>query len=335
MGRRRPPRIFTPPPGILVGIAIGGDYTMRSRAVLCYLCVASLAAGLAFAAPPGQIRVQVNLVNLFATVRDKHKAIVTGLKQDDFQVYEDGQLQEISNFSAESNLPITLGLLIDTSGSETYMLSAEKDAASRFLGRVLRKGDLSMVMSFDLDVDLLADFTDDRGRLDRAINRAQINAPSSPMPGPLPSSGSGGTNFYDAVYLAAHDKLADEAGRKAIVVLTDAEDTGSKLRLQDAIEAAQRTDTVVHILLVAADGGDEGVSRRMTDETGGRTIIVRSQKNLEQAFDQISEELRSQYTIGYTPTNKAHDGSYRKIKVEMKNKDYSVLTRRGYYAPNN
>ncbi|HEV2521132.1 MAG TPA: VWA domain-containing protein [Candidatus Acidoferrales bacterium] len=308
---------------------------MRSRAVLCYLCVASLAAGLAFAAPPGQIRVQVNLVNLFATVRDKHKAIVTGLKQDDFQVYEDGQLQEISNFSAESNLPITLGLLIDTSGSETYMLSAEKDAASRFLGRVLRKGDLSMVMSFDLDVDLLADFTDDRGRLDRAINRAQINAPSSPMPGPLPSSGSGGTNFYDAVYLAAHDKLADEAGRKAIVVLTDAEDTGSKLRLQDAIEAAQRTDTVVHILLVAADGGDEGVSRRMTDETGGRTIIVRSQKNLEQAFDQISEELRSQYTIGYTPTNKAHDGSYRKIKVEMKNKDYSVLTRRGYYAPNN
>ena len=308
---------------------------MRIRVVLSYLCVASLAAGLALAAPPGQIRVQVNLVNLFATVRDKHKAIVTGLKQDDFQIYEDGQLQEISNFSTESNLPITLGLLIDTSGSETYMLSAEKDAGSRFLGRVLRKGDLAMVMSFDLDVDLLADFTDDRGRLDRAINRAQINAPSSVMPGPLPRSGGGGTNFYDAVYLAAHDKLADEAGRKAIVVLTDAEDTGSKLRLQDAIEAAQRTDTVVHILLVAADGGDESVARRITDETGGRTIIVRSQKNLEQAFDQISEELRSQYTIGYVPTNKKHDGSYRKIKAEMKNKDYSVLTRRGYYAPNN
>jgi VWFA-related protein len=307
---------------------------MRIRAVASYVCVASLAAGLAFAAPPGQIRIQVNLVNLFATVRDRHKAIVTGLKQDDFQVYEDGQLQEISNFSAESNLPITLGLLIDTSGSETYMLSAEKDAGSRFLGRVLRKGDLAMVMSFDLDVDLLADFTDDRGRLDRAINRAQINAPGGVMPGPLPSRG-GGTNFYDAVYLAAHDKLSDEAGRKAIVVLTDAEDTGSKLRLQDAIESAQRTDTVVHILLVAADGGDEGVARRMTDETGGRTIVVRSQKNLEQAFDQISEELRSQYTIGYSPTNKARNGSYRKIKVEMKNKDYSVLTRRGYYAPSN
>ena len=310
---------------------------MRIRAILSYLCIASLAGGLAFAAPPGQIRVQVNIVNLFATVRDKHKAIITGLKQDDFQVYEDGQPQEITYFSAESNLPITLGILLDTSGSEYFMLSGEKEAGSRFLARVLRKGDLAMVMTFDTDVDLLADFTDDRGVLDRAINRAQINAPSGGMiaQGPLPSSGSGGTNFYDAVYLAAHEKLSGEAGRKAIVVLTDAEDTGSKLRLSDAIEAAQRTDTVVHILLVAADGGDQDVARKLTDDTGGRMIVVRSEKNLEQAFDQISEELRSQYTIGYTPTNKKHDGTYRKIKVEMKNKDYSVLTRRGYYAPNN
>jgi VWFA-related protein len=310
---------------------------MRIRAFLSYLCVASLAGGLALAAPPGQIRIQVNLVNLFATVRDKHKAIVTGLKQDDFQVYEDGQLQEITNFSAESNLPITLGILIDTSGSEYYMLSGEKEAGSRFLARVLRKGDLAMVMTFDTDVDLLADFTDDRGLLDRAINRAQINVPVGGVivQGPLPSSGTGGTNFYDAVYLAAHDKLSDEAGRKAIIVLTDAEDTGSKLNLQDAIEAAQRTDTVVHVLLVAADGGDQNVAKRLTDDTGGRMIVVRSEKNLEQAFDQISEELRSQYTVGYSPTNKKHDGSYRKIKVEMKNKDYSVLTRRGYYAPNN
>ena len=310
---------------------------MRIRAILTSVCAASLAAGLALAAPAGQIRVQVNVVNLFATVRDKHKAVVTGLKQDDFQVYEDGQPQEISYFSADSNLPITLGLLLDTSGSEYYMLSAEKEAASRFLGRVMRKGDEAMVMSFDTDVDLLADFTDDRGMLNRAINRAQINAPSGGMiaQGPLPSSGTGGTNFYDAVYLAAHDKLSGEAGRKAIIVLTDAEDTGSKLRLQDAIESAQRTDTVIHILLVAADGGDQSTAKRLTDETGGRTILVRSDRNLEQAFDQISEELRTQYTIGYVPTNKAHDGSYRKVKVEMKDKDYSSLTRRGYYAPNN
>ncbi len=311
---------------------------MRIRAVLSFLCIAAFAGGLVYAAPPAQIRVQVNLVNLFATVRDRHKAIVTGLKQDDFQVYEDGQLQKITNFSAVSDLPITLGILIDTSGSESYTLPAEKQAASQFLRRVMRKGDLSMVMSFDTDVDLLADFTADHGRLDRAINRAEINAPGSASiiaQGPLPTSGSGGTDFYDAIYLAAHDKLAGEAGRKAIVVLTDAEDTGSKTSLQDAIETAQRTDTVIHILLVAADGGDRDVAKKLTEETGGRMIVVRSQKNLEQAFDQISEELRNQYTIGYVPTNKTHDGSYRKIEVKMKNKDYSALTRRGYYAPSN
>src|ERR1700730_16451940 len=109
---------------------------MRVRAIFCFLSITALAAGMVYAAPPGQIRVQVSLVNLFATVRDKHKAIVTGLKQDDFQVFEDGQAQEITNFSAESSLPITLGILLDTSGSETYMLSAEQEAASRFLGRV-------------------------------------------------------------------------------------------------------------------------------------------------------------------------------------------------------
>jgi VWFA-related protein len=311
---------------------------MRVRAALSFLCVTLLAIGIVSAAPPAQIRVQVTLVNLYATVRDHHKAIVTGLTKDDFEVYEDGQPQQISNFSAETNLPITIGLLVDTSGSEMYTLSAEKEAATRFLARVMRKNDLAMVISFDTDVDLLADFTDDRDRLDSAINRARINAPMASSiiaQGPFPQSGNGGTDFYDAVYLAAHDKLADEAGRKALVVLTDAEDTGSKLKLQDAIEAAQRTDTVVHILLIASDGGDQGVAKKLTEETGGRMIVVRSEKNLDKAFDEISDELRHQYTLGYTPTNKARDGTYRKIEVKMKNKEYSVLTRRGYYAPRN
>jgi VWFA-related protein len=142
-----------------------------------------------------------------------------------------------------------------------------------------------------------------------------------------------GTNFYDAVYLASREKLASEAGRKALVILTDAEDNGSKVNLQDAIEAAQRTDTVVHILLIAADGGDQVVSRKLTDDTGGRTFVVRNDKDLRGAFDQINIELRSQYTIGYSSTNKKRDGRYRKVKVELKNKDYSALTRRGYYAP--
>jgi VWFA-related protein len=201
----------------------------------------------------------------------------------------------------------------------------------------MRKGDLAMIMSFDLDVDLLADFSDDRAMLNRAINRAQINAPSGGMiaQGPLPTSGTGGTNFYDAVYLACHDKLSGEAGRKAVVVLTDAEDTGSKLKLQDAVEAAQRSDTVVDILLVAADGGDESVAHRLADETGGRVIVVRNERNLEKGFDELIDELRSQYTLAYTSANKKRDGTYRKIRVEMKNKDYSSLARRGYYAPLN
>ena len=310
---------------------------MRTRAILIYLCLASLAAGVVFAAPPAQIRSEVSIVNVFVTVRDRQKAIVPGLKQDDFQLYEDGQPQEISYFSAETNLPITLGLLIDTSGSEQFLLGAEKDAGSRFLARLLKKGDLAMVMSFDVDVDLLADFSNDRAMLNRAINRAQINVDSAgPIaPGPLPTSDSGGTNFYDAVYLASKEKLSGEAGRKAIVVLTDAEDTGSRVKLQDAVEAAQRSDTVVDILLVAADGGDEGVARRLTEETGGRVIVVRSERSLEKGFDTIIEELRNQYTLGYTPTNKKHDGTYRKIRVEMKNRDYSTLARRGYYAPLN
>src|SRR3979490_597968 len=244
---------------------------MRIQATLSVLCITELAVGLVLSAPPRQNRVQVNLVNLFATVRDKPKALVTGLKMDDFQVLEDGQPQEITNFSVESDLPITLGLLIDTSGSEEFMLSVEKDMGSRFLRRVMRKGDLAMVMSFDLDVDLLADFTDDHGRLERAINRAQGNAAAGGIgQGPVPTNrNNGGTDFYDAVYLAAHDKLSDEAGRRAMIILTDAVDTGSKLKLQDAIEAAQRTDAVVHILLVAADGGDQGVAKKLNAGTGG------------------------------------------------------------------
>jgi VWFA-related protein len=280
------------------------------------------------------IRIEVNLVNLFATVRDKKsKQIVSSLEQNDFNVSEDGVPQKISFFSKDSKLPVTLGLLLDTSGSEQYTLGAEQDAATRFLQRIMRKGDLTSVFSFDTDTDLLADFTDDLGILDRAIRRARINTPGAQ--GPL-ARDVPGTVFYDAVYLACHDKLAGEAGRKALIILTDAQDEGSQLRVQDAIETAQRTDTVVHILLIGDPyhfNVNEGVAKKLTDETGGRTILVRGEKNLEQAFDQISDELRSQYTIGYTSTNQARDGSYRKVKLEATRKDLDVLTRRGYYAP--
>jgi VWFA-related protein len=322
---------------------------MRSGNHVLAVCIGlsiTLGAALpALAQEPAQpqapvIRTQVNLVNLFVTVRDKSKHIVTDLKQEDFKVLEDSQPQQIAFFSKEVTLPITLAMLLDTSGSEQYMLPSIQDAGGRFIERVLRKGDEALVMSFDSDVDLLSDFTDDRGQIDRAIRKARINIPSAGSignnPGPVGSRQITGTALYDAIYLACNEKLNTEAGRKAIVIVTDAQDEGSKVRLEEAVEAAQRTDTVVHILLVADPhfgGGNGGVAHKITDETGGRTISVNSEKHMAEAFDQISEELRSQYTLGYYPTNTAHDGKFRKIKVDMSNHDLKVLARKGYYAP--
>lgn len=285
------------------------------------------------------IKSQVNLVNLFVTVRDRNKKIVPNLQQQDFKVFEDGQEQKIAFFSKEVTLPITLALLLDTSGSEQYMLGAIQDAGSAFLNRVLRKGDEALIMSFDTDVDLLADFTEDRSQLDRAIRRARINTPGGGMiagnPGPIGGQNVTGTALYDAIYLACGEKLNTEAGRKAIVIVTDAQDEGSKVRIEEAIESAQRTDTVIHILLVADPhfGANSGAAHKLSDETGGRVISVSSEKKLAQAFDEISEELRSQYTLGYYPTNTARDGKFRKIKVDMVNHDLRVLARKGYYAP--
>lgn len=235
---------------------------------------------------------------------------------------------------------MTLGILIDTSGSMDRILNAEQDAASQFLQRVMRKNDEAMVISFDLDVNLLADFTQDTRVLERAIRRTVINAPAAGIGGTvgtIPTQG-GGTNLYDAVYLAAHDELASEAGRKAIILLTDAEDTGSRLRIQDAVEAAQRADTVIHVLLLrdfmATSGVGPGVANKMASETGGRVIDVHNNKTLEKAFDEIAEELSSQYVLGYYPTNEKRDGTFRKIQVEVVSRsDAKVTARKGYYAP--
>jgi VWFA-related protein len=319
---------------------------MRScRKFLAAVVTSGLAVALAVPALPQEpvaqgpvIKTQVNLVNLFVTVRDKKKKIVNDLKQENFNIAEDNQPQKIAFFSKEVTLPITLGLLLDTSGSEQFMLGAIQDAGGQFLGRVLRKGDEALVMSFDSDVDLLSDFTDDRGQLDRAIRKARINIPSGGggiNPGPVGSRQITGTALYDAIYLACSEKLNSEAGRKAIVIVTDAEDEGSKVRIEEAIEAAQRTDTVIHMLLVADPryGANVGAAHKLADETGGRVISVNSEKKLLEAFDEISEELRSQYTLGYYPTNPARDGKFRKIKIDTTDHDLHVLARKGYYAP--
>jgi VWFA-related protein len=319
---------------------------MRSANKLLMRCLTvAVAASMAFPAlgqepeQGGTIKSTVTLVNIFATVRDKNKKIVNDLKQDDFKLAEDNQDQKISFFSKESTLPITLAMLLDTSGSEQFMIGSIQEAGSSFLSRVLRKGDEAMVMSFDSDVDLLSDFTDDRAILDRAVHRARINIPGGGSiagnPGPIGSQHVTGTALYDAIYLACSEKLNTEAGRKAIVIVTDAQDEGSKVRIEEAIEAAQRTDAVIHILLVADPryGANTGAAHKLAEETGGRVISVSSDKKLAQAFDEISEELRSQYTLGYYPTNAAHDGKFRKIKVETVNHDLKVLARKGYYAP--
>lgn len=283
------------------------------------------------------IRVQVQLVNLFATIRDNKRRPVADLTREEVRVFEEGQPQEIEFFRLENELPLTIGLLIDTSASEQHTLGLEQEAAGRFFRRVLRPTDLAMVISFDVDVDLLSDFTRDLDRLESAINRARINAPYSPVnPGPFPSSiHSGGTNLYDAIYLACSEKLSKEAGRKTVIVVTDAYDTGSKVSQKDAAEACQRANAVIHFILIADPQypRDAGTARKFAEETGGRVIEPRNEKKLEEAFDQLAEELRTQYVIGYTPTNKARDGSYRKIKVETTRKGTKVLTRKGYYAP--
>jgi VWFA-related protein len=286
------------------------------------------------------LQVQTTIVNVFATVRDKHHGIISDLTKDDFKVFEDGVEQKVAFFSKEVNMPITLGLLIDTSASMDRMIGAEQDAASRFLREVMRPKDEAMVMTFDFDVDLLADFTQDTSALSSAIRRARVNSVGGGgvvTPGTIPQGATGGTDLYDAIYLACHDQLATEAGRKGVIILTDAEDTGSKLRLQDAVEAAQRTDAVIHVLLIAdrmaTSGVGGSVARKMTEETGGRVIDVHNEASLEKAFDEISQELRSQYVLGYYPTNLKRDGTFRKLRVDVMKPDMKILARKGYYAP--
>ena len=287
------------------------------------------------------LKVQVNLVNVYATVRDKRHAIVPDLKKEDFHIFEDGVEQKVDSVALETELPLTFAILVDTSGSVERLLGAEQSTASRFLERVMRKTDLAMLISFDLSADELQGFTSDVAELERGINRARINTGGSARvtPDTFPTNGNLGTVLYDAVYLACREKLAGEAGRKAIIILTDAEDNGSKVSLEESIEAAQRSDTVIHILLQSdssfggfgRSGG--GVARKMTNETGGRLVEVRSEKDLQKAFDQISEELRGQYRLSYYPANPARDGKFRRIRVESTRSDTKITARQGYYAP--
>jgi len=295
------------------------------------------------------LKVNVNVVGIFFNVKDKHGALIPNQTKDDFQVFEDGKPQTIKYFSAESNLPLTLGILIDSSGSQIRVLDMEKEVGGAFLRQILTDKDEAFVIDFNVESELVQDYTRDLHRLQAALNKVKIQSGvvsgGSGIPGlgqgPVPVHNAPGTVLYDAVYLSSHDMLAKEVGRKAMVLLTDGEDEGSKLKIKDAIEAAQRADAIVYVLLCADRGFYGGMSlgysgesemRKLTEATGGRVINVGNKfDKLREAFDQISAELRSQYNIGYTSTNTVLDGSYRKLEIKSK-PGYKIQTRAGYYA---
>jgi VWFA-related protein len=330
--------------------------------------------------------VQVKVVNVPATVRDKHGKIVNDLTKDDFVLEEDGRPQVIHYFSRESDLPLTLGLLVDTSFSQRRVLEKERSASYTFLDRMVhQEKDAAFIIHFDHEVELLQDLTNSHQKLQVALNSLQVGQPSdsssssggsgggSPSGYPGGRSGGGtrrvsfghGTLLYDAVYLASDELMKKQQGRKAVIILSDGVDRGSKVSLEAAIEAAQRSDTIVYSILYKDDedygnrdrgfgggmgrrgGGGMGrgprrypqeerpdgkkILERISKETGGRLFEVSGRHPVDKIFGQIEEELRGQYSLGYT-SDRAELAGYHKIHLQVKQKDFTVQSRDGYYA---
>jgi len=330
-------------------------------------------------APP-KISVNVKVVNVLGSVRNKHGEIVRNLTKDDFELEEDGRPQTISYFSRESDLPLTLGLLVDTSGSQRRVLDQERSASSTFLDQVLRVDkDRAFLIHFDREVELLQDLTSSRQKLEAALALIQSpqlhrsdqegggdsgNSPgSSPGSGRHGGGGGGGTHLYDAVYLASNELMGKQQGRKALIVLSDGVDRGSKETLASAAEAAQRANTLVYSILFADEHpygggyggrGMGGMGRRgggwpsrypreerpdgkkildqISKQTGGRLFEVSKKLPIEQIYSQIQDELRNQYNLGYTPNPPDAGAGYHKIHLTTKQKDLIVQARDGYYS---
>jgi VWFA-related protein len=326
------------------------------------------------------LSVDVNVVNVLATVRNKQGQIVRDLNQGDFKLEEDGRPQTIRYFARETNLPLTLGLLVDTSLSQRRLLGEERTASYQFLQQVLREDkDMAFVLHFDREVELLQDITSSHKRLETALGSLETPAPGewrgrsspgsgprSPGPGgPRPRGRMAGTLLYDAVFLASDELMKKQTGRKALIILSDGVDTGSKLNLQSAIEAAQRVDTPVYAILFAdeamyASGGGFGgghhpggmgrwpdgrsrfpqqthpdgkkVLKELAQETGGGFFEVSKKQSIEQIYTEIQEELRNQYSLGYTPDRTKGNPGYHKIHLATQQKGLIVQARDGYYA---
>jgi len=291
------------------------------------------------------LKVEVNLVNLLFNVRDKKGGLIGNLNKDDFKIFEDGKEQEVKYFNRETDLPLTIGLLIDVSASQMNLIEIEKNAAYQFFGSVLRKQDLAFLISFGEESELLQDYTNSPKLLRAGLEGLHVSSGVGGFgPGPVPTiSQPRGTVLYDAVYVASADELKGQVGRKVLVLITDGEDEGSKYKISQAIEAAQRADAIIYGFYyvdrrfymsrgMVFGGGSDSALRQMSEDTGGHVFHIDNRLTLQDAFTQLQDEMRSQYAIGYTPTNPAKDGSFRKLEVKTGNKDWKVQARKGYYA---
>lgn len=273
------------------------------------------------------ISVDVELVNVLFTVFDRNGKFIKNLNQEQFRVFEDNKPQTITNFSSETGLPLTIALLIDASGSVRDRLRFEQEAAIQFFHTTLRRGaDRGLLIRFDSGVDLLQDYTDDPAALAAAVQEIRAG---------------GGTALYDAVYLAVTKKLTGQPGRRVIILISDGDDNSSRISMTETLEAAQRNDVSIYTISTNAtspsksreqETGDK-VLRKFAEETGGKAFFPLRLQELSGDFLHISEELRSQYTIAYRSSNLQKDGAFRRIRIEVANKNYQVRARSGYYAP--
>lgn len=273
--------------------------------------------------PALTIQVDAKLVNVLCSVTDRKGKLVPSLTKDDFIIEEDGKRQEILKFSKESELPLTMAMLIDTSPSVKSVLPEEKETATAFVRSILTTKDLAMVIKFDKNPKVVQDFTESTRRLADAINSVSVGM---------------GTSVYDAIILASRDYLSNESGRKAMILISDGDDTTSRHRLQDALFAAHESDSVIYSISNSLESGgllgrSNGTLNKLSEETGGAVFAIRRNGDFKPIFDQIANELRSQYSIAYRSTNTKKDGKFRAIKVTTKESALTARARKGYYAP--
>jgi VWFA-related protein len=343
MRRMRAMRMYPPVcPLSLLGVSV--PYLVSLFCLL--LLAAPPASGQERQEPPaagGTLKVSTNVVNVYAVVKDKKGHLIPNLQKEDFELLDEKARQEIRYFSRETDTPLTLGIMVDTSPSQEGVLSVEKEQAKSFLRQILRPKDMAFVIHFDLEVELLQDFTADFPLLAHAIDETVINGGGrGVLPSPVPTASVGGTHLYDSVYLASTELLKNEVGRKVLILLTDGEDEGSKVKLEAALEVAQKSDVMIYsidisdrmfYLLQGRGFQGDSVLKKLSEETGGRVLQVQRLRDTAAAFQQIADELRTQYLLGYTPTHIRREGSFRRIHVQVRNTDYKVQARRGYYAP--